>query len=233
MRIIGGADGCKGGWIVALKDLASGTIRMRLCASAGDIFQAEPALRVLAIDIPIGLPQSGPRTCDLMARRLLGRRGCCVFPAPIRPVLKAASYAEACALQLNVESKRISRQAFGLIPKIVEMDEWLQAFPGLQTRVRESHPEVCFALMADGMPCRYGKKTPAGREERRRLIARRFERLPPLVPPRRKGLRCAEDDMLDAFAVLWTAERIAWGQAIVLSGDPARDAYGLNMEIVV
>jgi predicted RNase H-like nuclease len=44
------------------------------------------------IDIPIGLTASGPRSCDLEARRLLGPRRSSVFPAPAREVLRAWSY---------------------------------------------------------------------------------------------------------------------------------------------
>ena len=57
--------------------------------SAGELFAQIPAPAVFSIDIPIGLTDSGPRQCDIQARRLLGaRRGTSVFPAPIRPALK-------------------------------------------------------------------------------------------------------------------------------------------------
>jgi hypothetical protein len=37
---------------------------------------------------------------------------------------------------------------------------------------------------------------------------------------------------VDAFAVLWTVERIARGRALRLCGEPAHDACGLPMEII-
>ena len=42
----------------------------------------------------------------------------------------------------------------------------------------------------------------------------------------------AHDDILDAFAVLWTAERIRRGEADTLPAQPLVDAAGLRMEIV-
>jgi predicted RNase H-like nuclease len=43
----------------------------------------------------------------------------------------------------------------------------------------------------------------------------------------------APDDVLDAFAALWSADRIARGEAINLPAIPPRDSVGLRMEIVV
>jgi predicted RNase H-like nuclease len=42
----------------------------------------------------------------------------------------------------------------------------------------------------------------------------------------------ARDDILDAMAACWTAERIVSGEALCLPDDPPRDARGLRMEIL-
>jgi predicted RNase H-like nuclease len=77
--------------------------------------------------MPIGLPERGPRACDLEARRLLGPgRASSVFPAPIRPVLVATSYDDACQIRLQVEGKKLSRQAWVIVPKIREVDDMLR-----------------------------------------------------------------------------------------------------------
>ncbi len=69
-------------------------------------------IEVIAIDIPIGLPETGPRECDVLARRLLGRaRASSVFPAPIRAVLGAKDYQQACAIRHKIEGKKMSKQA--------------------------------------------------------------------------------------------------------------------------
>ncbi len=46
-------------------------------------------------------------------------------------------------------------------------------------------------------------------------------------------VKCAgTNDILDAFAALWTAERILRGQAQTLPDAVVRDEVGLRMEIV-
>ncbi|MFL5635521.1 MAG: DUF429 domain-containing protein, partial [Gemmatimonadaceae bacterium] len=43
----------------------------------------------------------------------------------------------------------------------------------------------------------------------------------------------ADDDILDAFAALWTAERVARGAAITLPhADPPMDSVGLPMRML-
>ncbi len=88
MTILAGVDGCSFGWLCITKDLENGTLKSMILKSAAELFALTPTPAVYAIDIPIGLTDSGPRQCDIQARRLLGaRRGTSVFPAPIRPVL--------------------------------------------------------------------------------------------------------------------------------------------------
>jgi predicted RNase H-like nuclease len=40
------------------------------------------------------------------------------------------------------------------------------------------------------------------------------------------------DDVLDAMAVCWTAERVLRKKEIRVPGEPVRDSRGLRMEIV-
>ncbi len=231
--IVCGVDGCKGGWIAVCQDLASGEINARLCPTAQDIFSPAPSPQVLAIDIPIGLPASGARLCDQQARRLLGRgRASSVFPAPLRPILAAKDYRDACRIRLAIDGKQMSWEAFNIVVKIREIDEALRQDPALQTRVHESHPEVCFYHLAGGRPMQHNKKTAAGRAERFILLEPHFGNGLQDILARRRELASGVDDVLDAFACLWTAGRIAGGRALTLPPDPPRDAYGLRMEIV-
>jgi hypothetical protein len=99
----------------------------RLCSTLHELAYSEPVPQVIALDMPIGLPERGPRACDLEARRLLGPgRASSVFPAPIRPVLVATSYDDACQIRLQVEGKKLSRQAWVIVPKIREVDDMLR-----------------------------------------------------------------------------------------------------------
>jgi predicted RNase H-like nuclease len=89
--------------------------------------------------------------------------------------------------------------------------------------VREAHPEVSFALLK-GAPMRFAKKSAEGEAERVRLLRPIFCEIP-TVPG------AARDDVLDAFALLWSARRARRGHARVLGGDE-RDERGLTCEIV-
>lgn len=233
MPLIGGADGCKDGWILVTKELSSGLISWRICTSTEELFYGKPTPEILGIDIPIGLTDSGPRGCDKEARRALGAgRGSSVFPAPIRCLLNARTYSEACALRCEAEGKKISQQAWNILPKIRIVDRLMLADRTLQERVREVHPELCFMLLA-GHPIQQNKKKKQGQEERLRALEPWFGEALHAAIGHRSELHCALDDLLDAFAVCRTAERIYSGLAKTLPAEPPRDAAGLRMEIVV
>jgi predicted RNase H-like nuclease len=233
MHLIGGADGCKGGWVLVTQDLRTGFVSWQRCSTAWDLFYRTPDLAIMALDIPIGLAEKGPRVCDQEARRLLKRgRASSVFPSPVRTVLSAATYAEACRIRTAVEGKKLSRQAWAITPKIREVDDLLRRDPQLRAKTHEVHPELCFYHLAGGKPCRFAKKVKNGREERRRLLEPRFgEWLARALAGRSTLAPCAEDDVLDAFAALWSAERIATGRAITLPIGASADSVGLRMEI--
>lgn len=175
--------------------------------SPDHIAASTPAPAVIAIDVPIGLLDVGSRRCDRDVRRLLGRRSASVFTAPIRPLLTAASYAEASAIRRTVEGKGLSVQAWAIVPKIREADDALRADPALRGLVREAHPELCFAFVDDGRPLTHAKKTADGKAQRVAVLR-------------------------DAYAAVWTAARVARGEAVTVPAEPPRDRFGLPMEMV-
>ncbi len=232
MPLIAGADGCRQGWVLVTKELGSGQVAWRVCTSTEDLFYGKPTPDILGLDIPIGLPDSGPRACDLQARELLGPgRESSVFPAPIRCLLKAQTYAEACTLGLQADGRKISRQTWGILPKIRDVDALMRPDSFLQQRVHEVHPEVCFRLLS-GHPMRHNKKRKPGQEDRLRALEPWFGSSLHEAMAQRIPLGCALDDLLDAFAACWTAERIYFRQALTLPPDPPRDFAGLRMEII-
>jgi predicted RNase H-like nuclease len=210
-----GVDGCPGGWIGAL--VTETSVEWVLLPSAAAVL-AVPAAAV-GIDIPIGLPRRGPRTCDVAARALLGPRRSSVFSAPLRAVIPATSYAEACALSRAVSGKALSQQAWHLVPRIADVDVALTATE--HVRIVEVHPEVVFAHLAGVLPA---KKTPDGASLRERVLRRV---LPPWPSPPRPA---RPDDALDALACAWAAARWLRGEAEILGGD--LDETGTPMRIV-
>jgi predicted RNase H-like nuclease len=197
------------------------------------LIAAVPAGAVIAVDVPIGLMDRGSRACDQIARQQLKpHRHNSVFSAPIRAVLEATSYLDACATRQRIDGVSMSKQAYAIVPKIREVDELLRRRPDLQQQVKEVHPEVCFTAWNGGTPMGFAKKTREGKAERDALI----EAWLPDLYQRFVGMwprsQVARDDLNDAFAALWTAERIAAGTAIrIPSADPPRDAFGLPMEM--
>lgn len=233
--IVAGADGCRSGWICVTREVESRAIASGSFADAASLIHQEPRPAVLAIDVPIGLPEAGARSCDREARRRLGRpRGSSVFPAPVRPLLLATSFPEGCEIRQRIEGKRISVQLWNIVPKIRQVDAVLRRLaPARRRFVREVHPEVSFQAWA-GHDLAHSKKRRAGRDERLALVtdhygADAFRS----VRERHLARDVSDDDVLDAFAALWTAERILAGAAEGMPRDPPRDAEGLRMEIVV
>ena len=171
-------------------------------------------VEVIAVDMPIGLPDAGSRACDIEARRRLGPRRSSVFAAPVRAVLHERSYVDALALHRATDGRGLSKQTFHLLPKIAEVDA------ARDDRVIEAHPELAFAWLI-GAPARHPKRTPAGRAERLAALGL-------VVPPRLRG--AAADDVLDAIALTHIAQRALMGHAEAL-GDGARDGRGRPMTI--
>lgn len=232
MRIISGADGCKLGWVVISKDLDTGAISWRLAHSAAAMAEVEPRPLVLAVDIPIGLPESGARSCDLMARELLGPiRGASVFPAPIRRVLAAKNYTEASRMRHAVEGKKMSKQAWAIVEKIRDVDTLLREEPSLVNVLREIHPEVSFWTLSGGSPVELPKRTWRGMARRIELLSPHFGDALEAALDARRALGASPDDILDAFAALWSAQRICEGNASRLPAEPDFDSHGLPMHI--
>ena len=232
--VLAGVDGCKSGWIVAYRRSDSGEIGTVAVAAVAELFRELRDPGLVAIDIPIGLTAGGARRCDVEARRRLGaKRGSSVFPAPIRAALQAATYRDANAISQRVQNLGISQQAWAIYPKIREVDELLQSRPALRERIVEVHPEVSFCHWNGGVPIVAGKRTAEGAAIRRALIDAHFG-ANAFAQARLRHSRAsvADDDIADAFAALWTAERIARGESVCYPADPLRDDTGLPMRIV-
>jgi predicted RNase H-like nuclease len=129
----------------------------------------------------------------------------------------------------------MSRQAFGIVPKIREVDRLMT--PALQQRVYEAHPELAFVSLT-GQPMRHNKKNTAGHRERLGALTDTpdapFHGYTPTILHTLtafKRIQMALDDLLDAYALAWTACRIARTRACRVPTAPQLDVRGLRMEI--
>lgn len=204
-----------------------------------DVLAAPWRPTIIAVDIPIGLPERtglGGRAAENAVRPLLGPRQSSVFSVPSRTAIDAADYGEACrtAQATSDPPRKVSKQLFNIAPKIREVDAALRADPALARRVFEVHPELAFWRLNGEQAVTEPKKVKSrcyepGLALRRRLLI--AAGLPAAavnaVPPKGAG----PDDLLDALACAAIARRIHAGLARPFPDPPPHDAFGLPMAI--
>lgn len=248
---LAGVDACAGGWLAAFVPPGEGTVRLRVFRRFTDLLEAVERPGLIAIDIPIGLPERigrGGRAAETAVRPLLGARQSSVFSTPARPAIYAeagwvpnvdemlAAHARASEIARATSDppKGVSIQAFCLFPKIREVDEVLRTEPGVARRVFETHPEVTFWRLNGETPLGEPKKVrgqPFGRglALRRKLLA--TAGLPAGALELRAPPGAGEDDVLDALACAVTARRLRAGEAVSYPNPPETDPFGLPMAI--
>lgn len=227
---VAGADGCAGGWICIVLDRKTSAVTPLLCRSSEELLMIHFEPSVLAIDMPIGLPDIGDRDCDRIARTLLGPRRSSVFPAPIRPSLAAVTQQGADAISRAIVGRGVGAQAWALYRRVLSLDRLIG--PDEQERCVEVHPELSFLALNGDRPLPDSKRAPEGIATRRALIDAAFG--PKAFPSIRQAITprdATDDDLLDAMAACWTANRIAEGTARRIPDEPPTDARGLRMEM--
>lgn len=143
---------------------------------------------LVLIDIPIGLKAggTGERLSDLGARKILKARKSSIFPVPCREAVYAETYGQACEINEKLTGKKISKQAWNILPRIRDVDVFLISASeswskgklegkgkcvGVAVRdlVWEVGPEICFQAFA-GKPVEHSKKKEEGFLERKEVL---------------------------------------------------------------
>lgn len=235
---LAGVDGCPDGWIAAFVRPWDEGCEIAIFPSFSDIVPARD-LAVIAVDIPIGLPErTGPggRAAENAVRPLLGARQSSVFSVPARAAIEAVDYRTACeaALATSDPPRKVSKQLFNIAPKIREVDAMLRADAQFAARAYEVHPELAFWRLNGGQPLTEPKKVKSrcyepGLALRRGLLiaAGMPAAVVNAIPPKGAG----PDDLLDALACAAVARRIHAGRAKPFPENFEHDAYGLPMAI--
>ena len=232
---VAGVDGCRAGWLVAMLAPVDAGIRFHLLERFAEIASLPERAAIIAVDMPIGLPEhigAYGRGPERLVRRLLGERQSAVFSVPSRAAVYATDYRDACRIAAHTSDppKKVSRQLFGIAPKICELDAFLRG-PSPRAPLYEVHPEVAFWRLNGERALAEPKKRKGQPYEpslalRRALLAGEGLKTQ-AAPP--KG--AAADDVLDAIACAAIARRIGLGVARPFPDPPLRDAFGLPIAI--
>jgi predicted RNase H-like nuclease len=228
-----GVDGARSGWVAVWR--GQGGLAWHVYGNARALVHAHRDAAAIAVDVPIGLSDHGGRLAEREARRFVGgRRACSIFSTPVRGILDAKTQSEASECHRRIDGRGFGAQSFAILSKIREWDALLRSDPQARRVVHEVHPEVSFAALAGGagQGIVASKHTPAGVAARSALLAAVFGEIAiadllQAVPQR----EAKTDDVLDALAALWTAERIRDGVARSLPAEVKPDAVGLDMVI--
>ena len=224
--LVAGVTPCGPGWLVLSAKLNGATFAPelpRLLASFNDVLDERPSFSVIALNAPIGYVDEnklGGRTCDRMARSLLGRRGSTVHNAPSRAALQEA------AAQPEIDG--LDAISTALLPRYREVAAEMAPFR--QRTVFEVHPELSFFQLNGDVPLRWTKKFEVGREERRALLIKKIPGIDRALEQELDNVPLAY--LLDAGALLWTARRIFAKGGTRIPSDPEWDEEGLRMEII-
>jgi len=238
MRFVG-VDGCKAGWFaVCLAENNEWETRVfpdifTLWDSLWGRYQSD--LKIF-IDIPIGLRENTTkeRLCDLHARRLLGKRAPAVFPAPCRQALNEKTHKNASLVNKEYTDRGLSIMAWGIVPKILQVDRLMCADENARSCITEIHPELCFCGFA-GHPMKHSKKKEEGLLERKSLLMDIYPSADRIVKHafseyRRKDV--AKDDVLDSLVAALTA-KLGYEYGLqTIPRNPELDPQGLPMRMV-
>ena len=236
---LAGVDGCRTGWVAAFVRPAGEEARVRIVPRFADVLTAPEAPAIVAVDMPIGLPDRiGPdgRGPEQAIRPLLGARQSSVFSVPPRAAIFAPDFAAACAAAFAASEppRKVSKQLFMIAPKIREVDAVLRADAAVLARVHEVHPELAFWRLNGERALDQPKKVKGvcyepGLELRRGLLMAGGLAASAVMAAPPKG--AGADDLLDALACAVVARRLHAGTARPFPDPPGRDAYGLPVAI--
>ena len=228
-----GVDGCPKGWFAVSID-ENDHYEINIFDHIETLWQQYQKSALILVDIPIGLPHWRSRLCDIEARKLLGKRGSSVFPAPSREAIQQPNYENACKVNQKILGKKLPLQAWNICSKIKQVDDVMNRNEQARKLIRESHPEIAFWALAAGRAMVHNKKSGEGLEERLSLlkivIANAEQIFDEAVQTfRRKDV--AKDDILDALALAITAASPS-ETIITIPENPELDVKDLPMEIV-
>ena len=118
------------------------------------------------------------------------------------------------------------------MPKMKEVDEFLEKKSMYKNVIKESHPEVCFARLA-GHTVMSKKSTMEGFEERLKILSKYIPVDKECLLKKEKELKCNLDDLVDAVCLAVTGVLVNEGKTESIPENPMKDARGLLMQMII
>jgi predicted RNase H-like nuclease len=240
-KVCVGVDGYGAGWFaIALTEAGDfDTVVFSEISDLWNYFCGDHTDVHICLDIPIGLIDRSSsykrRPCDAEARKLLApKRHPSVFTPPCREALHAESYESACDINEEVTGIRLTKQLWGIVPKIREVDDFLVSAHSAQENIKEIHPEICFWAFA-GKPMEDSKKKNEVFIERKKIlqeICNLTDRIVQNSLDKYNRKDVARDDILDALVASLTAKLSFEKGLKSVPQNPGRDSKDLPMQMV-
>jgi len=138
-------------------------------------------------------------------------------------VLKAKSFEEAKEIeqQNSKPPKKLTKQVFNLLCKIRQLDAIAASYSGI---IFECHPEVSFWAMNNKAEMSSPKRKPHGFDERCKILVQNKYEHSFLTTRVGSYEEHSRDDLTDACAAAWTAERIFRRTALRFPAKPANES---------
>lgn len=232
-----GIDGCRGGWI-AVNIMDTG-FEVELYKSIEEICSKYADSNSLLVDMPIGLPEDVKDIRpDSKARTYLSGRTSCIFNTPCRQAVYEEEYFKASQINKDYLGKGLSKQSFAISNQIREIDEFLKKVPEFKGKLRESHPEICFAVLATKddfyLPLYNSKHAEDGFWDRVEVLEEFYDQTREFVSyiSSHPVLMSHQVDCMDALCLAVSGLLGLNNGFTSIPDAPAKDARDLNMEIV-
>ena len=227
-----GVDGCRGGWIAAVLD--HGDMQLKRYKYISSLVEEYPSFDAFLIDMAIGLRNSKEQERpDDEARKELGPKGSSVFPIPSRDAVYADGEDAQKHENIRTLGKSLAKQSIAIIPKIRELDTFLNNHPEYKNKILESHPEVDFARL-NGTVLMSRKQEEPGPSQRIAVLSEFLDRKNLYgMYDKAKELGCKQDDLIDAICLAVTGALYSHGEYETIPAEPESDKKGLLMQLIV
>jgi predicted RNase H-like nuclease len=232
-----GIDGYRSGWVAVCLD--ENRFEVAFFKRIEEICWKYSHAPFMFVDMPIGLPENPNEIRpESKARQMIKGRSSCVFNVPCRQAVYADDYQEANRNNKAILGKGLSKQSFAISKSIREIDELLLAFPEYKEKLVESHPELCFAVLAstgkdDVLPIPKSKYTREGMHDRIEILKSFYDKTDAFIEYtfNQLGLSRMKEDCIDALCLAVMGMLGSKNGFVSIPENPGRDSRGLKMQM--